>query len=200
LHLSGLPIIQHTVQAFLDALEDIEIILVLPKAHLAMAAAIIPKLSKPGSITIIEGGATRFHSVKNGLAQIDDPAVVFIHDGVRPLVSSQLIHSCREHALKYGNAIPAIPMKDSVRQLFPEEGINKAVNREHYKIIQTPQTFLSEIIVPAFETTYNESFTDEATVIEQTGHAVHLVDGEEGNIKITRPLDLIIAESLLNNS
>ncbi|RAI99861.1 2-C-methyl-D-erythritol 4-phosphate cytidylyltransferase [Chitinophaga skermanii] len=195
LHLHGKPVIHHTLQAFLSAYDDMQVILVCPSAHQVIAQEIVAGLSKPSAVKVIQGGETRFHSVKNGLQEVTAPSVVFVHDGVRPLVSTELIQTCYEAAIAHGSAIPAIPMKDSIREVQGEH--NKAVDRECYKIIQTPQTFLSEIILPAFDHPYDPLFTDEATVAEKNGHPVHLVAGEEANIKITKPLDLIIATALM---
>ena len=195
LELAGKPVLWHTVTAFVKAYSDIQIILVLPEIHFSYVAGWLPEFSGT-TITLIKGGETRFHSVKNGLDQVNEPAVIFVHDGVRPLASTTLIHDCYEAAMESGSAIPAIDMKDSIRET--EENGNKAVNRERFKIIQTPQTFLSEVILPAFALPYDPLFTDEATVVERQGYRIRLVPGEEANIKITRPLDLVVANALLS--
>lgn len=195
LELSGKPVLWHTVNAFANAFADIQIVLVLPEAHFDYVKPWLHEFNTVTAVTLVKGGDTRFHSVKNGLNEVKTPAVVFVHDGVRPLISTVLIRSCYEAALEKGSAIPVIDMKDSIRQLEGEG--NKAVDREQFKIIQTPQTFLSEWLLPAFSLPYDPLFTDEATVVERQGHRVHLVPGEEANIKITRPLDLTIASALL---
>jgi len=194
LELAGKPVLWHTVTAFVNAYSDIQIILVLPEIHFSYVAGWLPEFAGT-TITLIKGGDTRFHSVKNGLDQVKESAVIFVHDGVRPLVSTTLIRGCYEAAVESGSAIPAIDMKDSIRETGGFG--NKAVNRESFKIIQTPQTFLSELILPAFALPYDPLFTDEATVVERQGHRIRLVPGEEANIKITRPLDLIVADALL---
>jgi 2-C-methyl-D-erythritol 4-phosphate cytidylyltransferase len=196
LELAGKPVLWHTVHAFVSAYSDIEIVLVLPEAHFEYVQPWLHEFNTTTTVTLVKGGETRFHSVKNGLQLVQEPAVVFVHDGVRPLISTSLIHACYEAALEKGSAIPVIEMKDSIREIAGEE--NKAVNREQFKIIQTPQTFLSEWLLPAFSLPYNPLFTDEATVVEKQGHRIQLVPGEEANIKITRPLDLTIANALLN--
>jgi len=195
LELAGKPVLYHTIAAFINAYEDMEVVLVVPEAHFAPAQQVLNCFSTAPAVTLVKGGETRFHSVKNGLQQVQEKSVVFVHDGVRPLLSAALIHTCYEAALVHGNAIPVTDMKDSIREL--QGDANKAVNREWYKIIQTPQTFLSEQLLPAFELPYDPLFTDEATVVERLGHRIHLVVGEERNIKITRPLDLVIAHALL---
>jgi 2-C-methyl-D-erythritol 4-phosphate cytidylyltransferase len=193
LELAGKPVLWHTMQAFANAYTDMEIVLVLPEAHFHVVAPWLPS-----AVTLVKGGDSRFQSVKNGLQLIDQPSVVFVQDGVRPLLSTALIHRCYEAALEHGSAIPVIDMKDSVREVSADG--NRAVDREQFKIIQTPQTFLSEWLLPAFELPYDPMFTDEATVVERQGHRIRLVQGEEANIKITRPLDLVVAEALLKNS
>lgn len=195
LELSGKPVLWHTVNAFVSAFSDIRIVLVLPEVHFGYVEPWLHEFNTAANVTLVKGGETRFHSVKNGLQEVKTPSVVFVHDGVRPLISTSLIRSCYETALAKGSAIPVIDMKDSIRQVEGEG--NKAVDREQFKIIQTPQTFLSEWLLPAFELPYDPLFTDEATVVERQGHRVHLVPGEEANIKITRPLDLTIASALL---
>ncbi len=195
LDLNGKPVLYHTIAAFVNAYADIRIVLVLPEAHFESAEQVLSHFPARPDITLVKGGETRFHSVKNGLQHAGPDAVIFVHDGVRPLISPALIRNCYEAALVYGAAIPVIDMKDSIRVVEKEK--NAAVDREKYRIIQTPQTFLSEILLPAFDLPYDPLFTDEATVAERLGHTIHLVQGEEANIKITRPLDLIIASALL---
>ena len=194
LELAGKPVLLHTIQAFAAAYDDMEIVLAVPSAHFTYVDTLLKELPVLSRITLVAGGETRFHSVKNGL-QHARHSVVFVHDGVRPLVSASLIRHCYETTLQYGSAIPVIDMKDSIREITGSG--NKAVDRDKYKIIQTPQTFLSDILLPAFELPYDPLFTDEATVVERLGNKVHLVQGEESNIKITKPLDLTIAAALL---
>jgi len=199
LMLRGKPVLWHTVNAFLDAYEDLEIILVVPEEHMETGKAVVYATDAPHRIRIVTGGATRFQSVRNGLRAVSDDSIVFVHDGVRCLLSKALIHHCYEQALQYGSAVPAIGARDSVRLVSP--GVSKAesevLERDRVRLVQTPQTFLSSILLPAFETEYQERFTDEATVVEAAGGKVHLVEGEITNIKITTPIDLAIAEKIL---
>src|SRR5690606_14168314 len=146
-------------------------------------------------IRITAGGDTRFQSVKNGLQLVEDESMIFVHDGVRCLLSTDLIKRCYDQAIETGSAIPAISSKDSVR-LITEEG-NEAIDRSNVKLIQTPQTFHSKILLPAFNIDYKDKFTDEATVVEAFGLKVFLIEGEGNNIKITHPVDLILAETIL---
>jgi 2-C-methyl-D-erythritol 4-phosphate cytidylyltransferase len=194
--LSGKPILYHTIQAFLTAYADLEVILVLPEEHLELGKEIIDAYFDASRIQIAIGGRTRFHSVQNGLALVSGESIVFVHDAVRCLVSQQLIEKCYAAALATGTAIPAIASKDSVRLQTPDG--NEAFDRNNVRLIQTPQTFHSKIILPAFNgIDYKEHFTDEATVVEAFGLTVQLVEGEEQNIKITQPIDLVVAEQLL---
>lgn len=195
LPLAGKPVLYYTIAAFTAAYEDVRIVLVVPEAHKAQIAAVLAAFDRPPSVTLVNGGETRFHSVRNGLQVVQGDAVVFVHDGVRPLVSTSLIRTCYEAALVQGSAVPAIELKDSIREV-DDEG-NMAADRSRFRIIQTPQTFLSELLIPAFEQPYDALFTDEATVVERMGHAIHLVQGEEHNIKITRPADLAVATAFL---
>ncbi|WP_109700068.1 2-C-methyl-D-erythritol 4-phosphate cytidylyltransferase [Chitinophaga deserti] len=198
MEIGGKPVLHHTINAFRTAYPDIRIVLVIPQAHQAYIAPLLVSFDVPPSIMIVHGGETRFHSVKNGLETITEPAVVFVHDGVRPLLSPALIRRCCEGALSKGNAIPAIEVKDSLREV-DDEG-NLSVDRSRFRIIQTPQTFLSEQLLPAFDQPYDPLFTDEASVAERYGAEINLVEGEERNIKITRPLDMAIAEVLLQQA
>jgi 2-C-methyl-D-erythritol 4-phosphate cytidylyltransferase len=193
--LNNKPVLYYTLKTFLDSYTDLQIVLVLPLDYTDMGQEIIDAYFDKNRIRIAAGGETRFQSVKNGLALIEDEAIIFVHDGVRCLVSKTLIHRCYEQAVETGTAIPAITSKDSIR-LLTEEG-NEAFDRSNVKLIQTPQTFHSKILLPAFQIDYKDKFTDEATVVEAYGIKVSLVEGEENNIKITRPLDLIIAEKIL---
>lgn len=192
--LNGKPILWHSIKAFTDAYADIEIILVLPTLYIQEGE----KLSKDfpaHSIKVTAGGETRFHSVKNGLKLVEEKSIVFVHDGVRCLVSPGLIHRCYEKAVEKGNAIPAIAAMDSIR--IETDNENKQVDRNTVRMIQTPQTFLSEIILSAFRQEYNASFTDEASVAENAGEKIYLIEGEATNIKITKPIDLLVAEKIL---
>ncbi len=214
LMLRGKPVLWHTLKVFLDAYEDLEIILVLPEEHMETGRAILYSTEAPHRIRMVPGGATRFHSVKNGLEALGrnrmsgigitggaieavstEASVIFVHDGVRCLLTTELVHRCYEHAVQYGTAIPVIDSKDSVRLVTPAG--NEAIDRTFVKLVQTPQTFLSPILLSSYGVEYREAFTDEATVVEAFDHAVHLVEGEIHNIKITTPADLVLAEQLL---
>ena len=193
--LHGKPILWYTLQRFLSIWDDLHVVLVLPKEHQAEGVKIVESLQASHRVSVAEGGDTRFQSVKNGLSLIKEPAVIFVHDGVRCLLSSELIKRCYEQALEKGSAIPAVAATDSIR-IVEGEG-HYVADRNLVRIIQTPQTFLSDLLLPAFQQSYQASFTDEATVVEASGKKVFLIEGEYTNLKITRPEDLQIAEQIL---
>jgi 2-C-methyl-D-erythritol 4-phosphate cytidylyltransferase len=195
LPLCGKPVLWYSLETFLQAWPDMQIILVLPKDHQEAGLAIVNNTSDPARIRITVGGETRFHSVKNGLAAIEDLGVVFVHDAVRCLLSIDLIHRCYERTVEKGNAIPAIQPIDTLRIETPDG--SQLIDRSKVRIIQTPQTFFSYIIKKAFEQPFDTSFTDEASVVEKLGVAIQLIEGEATNIKITRPLDILLAEKIL---
>lgn len=189
------PVLHYTVKAFIEAFADIHIILVLPADQVSYAQILLQSFPERIDLTIVTGGETRFHSVQNGLKCVIENSIVFVQDGVRPIISADLIRRCYEQAVEKGSAIPAIAVTDSMR--LQEGDDSKPVNRDHLRIIQTPQTFRSDILLPAFEQPYSDAFTDEATVAEAYGTKVYLIEGERSNIKVTTPEDLIIAEALL---
>jgi 2-C-methyl-D-erythritol 4-phosphate cytidylyltransferase len=192
------PVLYYTINTFLQAFNDISIILILPKTHIAEGEALVNTFFKNDSVQIVEGGETRFHSVQNGLQRIKDESVVFVHDGVRCLLTTDLIHRCYDAAVEFGTAIPVIDSKDSVRMI--NEYSSEALNRTNIKLVQTPQTFKSTFLLPAYKVAFENVFTDEASVVEAAGRSIHLIQGEENNIKITQPIDLVIAAQLLNTS
>lgn len=193
--LQGKSLLWHSVQAFLAAFDDMHIVLVLPEANLDEGRRLAEDCNAVDRISVTAGGETRFHSVQNGLALVQEPAVVFVHDGVRCLVTPELIRRCYTQALEKGSAIPAVAATDSIRMMDGDN--SKVVDRNLVRIIQTPQTFTSAVLLPAYRTAYNPAFTDEATVAEHAGQTVFLIEGEHTNIKITRPVDLLIGERIL---
>jgi 2-C-methyl-D-erythritol 4-phosphate cytidylyltransferase len=193
--LKNKPVLYYTLKTFLEAYDDLKIILVLPLDFTDMGQEIIDAYFDKDRIKIASGGDTRFQSVKNGLALVEDESIIFVHDGVRCLITKELIYCCHKQAVETGTAIPAVISKDSVR-ILGKEG-SEAVDRNKVMLIQTPQTFHSKILLPAFQIDYKDKFTDEASVVEAYGIKVSLVEGEENNIKITRPIDLLIAEKIL---
>ncbi len=190
------PVLYYTLQTFLNAFADIQIILVLPLDFTDMGQEIIDAYFEKEKIRITAGGDTRFQSVKNGLQLVEGDSIIFVHDGVRCLLTENLIHRCYASAVDTGTAIPVINSKDSVR-IVNDKG-NDAIDRNKVMLVQTPQTFHSKILLAAFKIDYKEKFTDEASVVEAYGLKVSLVEGEENNIKITRPIDLLIGEKIIN--
>ena len=195
LPLLGKPILCYAIEAFANAMPGIHQILVLPSDQVQTAQTLLRSYSNTVDVTIVVGGQTRYHSVQNGLRKVHDDGVVFVHDGVRPLISTDLIVKCYKQALEKGSAIPVMPVVESIRMI--DGDVSTAVDRDKLRIIQTPQTFRTEIILPAFQQEYDPSFTDEATVVEANGTKVYLIDGMRGNIKITTPEDMTIAETLI---
>ncbi|MEO6254008.1 MAG: 2-C-methyl-D-erythritol 4-phosphate cytidylyltransferase [Ferruginibacter sp.] len=194
--LKGKPVLYYTIHSFLQAYDDLQIILVLPEDHTAAGQEVIDAFFDYERIQLAVGGRTRFHSVQSGLQLVNEECMVFVHDAVRCLVSVDLIRRCYEAAIENGSAIPVIDSKDSVRLVTADD--NEALERTAIKLVQTPQTFHSKILLPAYQIDYKDKFTDEATVVEAFGLKVKLVEGEENNFKITRPVDLVIAEHLLS--
>lgn len=194
--LKNKPVLYYSLKTFVDAYQDLEVILVLPAEHIKKGQEIIDAYFDKNRVQITEGGDTRFQSVKNGLKLIEEESIIFVHDAVRCLASENLVQRCYESALETGTAIPVIASKDSVR-LINDEG-SEVINRDKVMLVQTPQTFHSKILLPAYQIDYKEQFTDEATVVEAFGLKVSLVKGEDTNIKITKPIDLLIAEKVLD--
>jgi len=196
--LNGQPVLWYTISTFLQAYPDLRIILVLPESHLSTGHELVDSHMGKERILILPGGENRFHSVKTGLKHVPGDAIVFIHDGVRCLVTVQLIRECYEQTLLTGSAIPAIAPPDSVRQLT-QEGASRVIDRNDIRLIQTPQTFRSILIKEAYEQEYDTRFSDDATVFESKGHSVNLIPGEVTNLKITLPVDLQFALKILEN-
>lgn len=172
-------------------------ILVLPEAHLSLWRSLCEKHSFELPHQLVAGGSTRFHSVKNGLDQVpENDGVVGVHDGVRPLVSAETIDRAFQGAAEHGNAIPVVLVNESVREV--DEKGNKAVNRDRYRLVQTPQCFQTKVLKQAFQQPYQTGFTDDASVLEANGGTIHLVEGNRENIKLTTPADLLLAKALMS--
>lgn len=189
------PIIYHCISAFLAATANINFVVV---CHADFKTDIMNALKDfaKANISFCTGGNTRYESVQLGLQLCADDSIVLVHDAVRCLASPTLINAIINNAMQYGNAIPFIDVKDSMR-IVDNKG-NRAIDRDCLKIVQTPQGFKTNIIKPIFKQVYQSNFTDEATVCELSGIDIHLIEGEETNIKITYPTDLIFASSVLS--
>ena len=195
LEIKGKPILIHTLEAFMNFDASLQLILVLPAAQFEFWKTLCKKHALNIPHQIVAGGQTRFQSVKNGLDAVKVPAIVAIHDGVRPLVSKETISRCFDAAAKFGAAIPTMDSIESIR--FVDANGSKSVDRNAYKMVKTPQVFDAELLKEAYEQEFSVLFTDDASVVEAMGITVQLVDGNRENIKITTEFDLIVAERLL---
>lgn len=195
LPLCGKPIVMHTLETFYNFDSHIELILVLPEHLMVYWQNLCVEHLFDIPHHIVAGGQERFYSVKNGLVFAKPNALIAIHDGVRPFVSHSTLERCFEQAELQGNAIPAMPLVDSIREIKLNK--NQIVDRTKLRAIQTPQVFQSQIITKAFEQPFSPTFTDDASVVEAYGEKIHLVEGNVENIKLTTPFDLLIGEALL---
>lgn len=191
----GKPILMHTLELFHRWDKTAALVLVLPEAHQEYWQMLVSELNCTIPHRIASGGETRFHSVKNGLALLTDCELIGIHDGVRPLVSLEVIHNCFHQASTFGAVIPIISITESIRKR--DKNGSHSVNRDDYFVVQTPQVFHNDWLITAYKQEYIPAFTDDASVVEASGKTIHLVPGNKENIKITTPLDLAIAKELL---
>jgi len=199
MELNGKPILMHTISAFAKNIHQPKIILVLAPEEESTWIELVKKHQFETPHQIVYGGEERFHSVKNALAQIlDENAIIAIHDGVRPLVSQQTISNCFTSAKINGNAIAAIPSKDSVRRFVSSQ--SEALLRSEIYLVQTPQTFRFEQLKKAYLQDYKQEFTDDASVVEKVGYPIYIEKGDEFNFKVTFKEDIIIAEALLKSN
>ena len=218
LPVGGLPVLMHTIRRFRNFNDRMRIILVLPKHQQEYWKELCERHSFCEPIVIADGGETRFHSVKNGLDCIPDDAcgTVGVHDGVRPFVSADTIRRTYAKAAEMGAAVPVVPVVDTLRHLLKSDKQNasdatttaatsqdggetpsETVPRSEYRIVQTPQASGIRLLKEAYAQDYSEAFTDDASVVEHLGHEVALVEGNQENIKITRPFDMAVAEVIL---
>lgn len=197
LELDGVPVLVRTVRRFQEALPGAPIVLVLPAAHMPVWGEMSAHWSVV-NVDVCQGGDSRFESVKNGLAAIQGCDWVVVHDGVRPLVSCDLICRVLSAAHDSGAAIPVVDPVDSLREITADG--SRAVDRSRFRAVQTPQVFKKEILKQAYNQPCNPAFTDDATVVESLGVKVTLCAGERSNIKITTPEDMAVAESLLHQN
>ena len=193
----GRPVLMHTLQQFRNAIADLRIILVLPREQQDYWRERCRQYEFGVEHRVADGGQTRFHSVKNGLALIPDgeEGIVGVHDGVRPFASADLIRRCYAAAVEAEAVVPAVPVVESLRH--EERG---AIDRKGYRLVQTPQTFSIPLLKAAYRQAYLETFTDDASVVEAYGHRVAMIDGIRENIKLTTPFDMVVAEALLAES
>ena len=195
LEIQGKPILMHTLDVFNRFDAAMQLILVLPSVQIDLWKELCVKHNFTLNHEIVAGGQSRFNSVKNGLEVVKTPALVAVHDGVRPLVSIETIARCFESAEKYNAAIPVVDLVDSIRQVTSTD--SQSVDRNAFKLVQTPQIFDAELLLKAYEQKYTPLFTDDASVVEALGAKIHLVEGNRENIKITTEFDLKMAESIM---
>lgn len=199
LPIAGKPILLRTIDAFRNAVDGIKIVVCLPATHFDYWEKCCKENGfDTHDITIVEGGKTRFHSVLNGLNTIkaDGDALVGVHDGVRPFASAEMINRLYDAAEKDKAVVPVVDSVDSVR-ILSQNGENSQIDRRMVKLVQTPQVFDLQLLKKAYGVGFIETFTDDASVVEYSGHKISLVEGCRENIKITTPMDLAIAEFIL---
>lgn len=200
LPIGGKPVLMHTIEAFRHALDDVQIVLVLPAEQQDYWLGLCKEYGFPSPELIANGGETRFHSVKNGLALLpeDDHAVVGVHDGVRPFVSAETIRRCYAAAAEGKAVVPVVPVVETIRQILPD-GNSITRPRGEYRLVQTPQTFPLTLLRQAYQQPFSEAFTDDASVVEALGKEITMVEGNKENIKLTTPEDIRLAEFLTLN-
>ncbi len=195
LNIGGKPVLMRTIEAFYNFDKSIRIIVALSASYREHWSKLCKGYGFSVYHEVVDGGETRFHSVKNGLELVGEGSVA-VHDAVRPFVSVSLLQTCFDEARDYKAVIPVIEVTDSIREIIDEKD-SKIVNRSRYRLVQTPQVFDCVLLKKAYEMDFSEAFTDDASVVESYGHSIHLVSGERTNIKITTPFDLDLGEVIL---
>ncbi len=194
--ISGLPVLMHTINAFRKYNPSLPIILVLPGEKMDEWNELVKKYDYENVQHLVEGSHSRYNSVYNGLKKVKADDIVAVHDGVRPMVTPAIIERTFKAAEIYGSAVTCVKLKDSVRKISQSNSFSQ--NRSEYVLVQTPQTFSGNIIKNAYIKGEMAEFTDDASVVEKSGHSIHLVDGDFRNIKITTNEDIALAEFYLN--
>jgi 2-C-methyl-D-erythritol 4-phosphate cytidylyltransferase len=197
IELDGTPILIHTLRAFFQYAPNLHVVLVLPEDDFTVWKTLTQKHKFHQNVVLQKGGETRFQSVRNGLEKIDGNGLVAIHDGVRPLVSPDIIGASFRLAAAHASAVAAVRLKDSIR--MTDQDTTQAADRSRFRLIQTPQTFRVDLIRNAYKIKEDPSLTDDASVAERAGHRISLFEGSYENIKITTKEDLIIADAFLRN-
>lgn len=196
LELAGRPVLMHTLEAFDRWDASARFIVVLPEDQIdtwkrLCEAHVFGRIHR-----VVAGGETRFHSVRNGLGAVASDGLIAVHDGVRPLVAPSVIAACFAAAADGGAAVPVVPVVESVREVDADGG-SRPVDRTRLRVVQTPQVFRADVLRAAYCLPYDPRFTDDASVVEASGVAVRLVPGNRENIKLTTPMDLLLAEQLM---
>lgn len=199
LPLAGMPVLMHTINRFAEC--NTHIVVVLPKTQITDWETLCREHSFTTPHATVSGGNTRFASVKNALDTItpQEGDLIAVHDGVRPLVTREIIEEAFNTALSHGSAIPVVEVTDTTRQLDDNGVTSHALLRASLRAVQTPQIFDALLLKSAYDVPFTEAFTDDASVVETFGHSVTLTHGSPRNIKITHSIDLLIAEELLRN-
>ena len=197
LPIGGKPVLMRTLEAFHACNREIQLIVVLPHSQQEFWRTLCREHRFTLPHVVVDGGETRFHSVKNGLVLVEAPALVGVHDGVRPFVSREVIDRCYGLAAEKRAVIPVIGVVETVRRMEGEESVT--VSRDDYRLVQTPQVFDAELLKAAYDQPYTPHFTDDASVVEAWGASVTLTPGNRENIKITTPFDLKIAAALIDS-
>ena len=197
--LGGRPILMHTIERLYAMDNSLQVVLVLPEEHLELWSNLCKQYKFQVPLQLTTGGSTRFHSVQNGLAMIDDieDAIVGVHDAVRPFVSQKVFDATYREAWINGSAIPMIEVQDSLRHVVGGQGASEVLPRDRYRLVQTPQVFKLSLLRRAYEQRYVEAFTDDASVVEALGESIFAVEGNRENIKLTTPFDMMVARTLI---
>ena len=197
--LAGKPVLMVTLEHLHALDKSLQVVLVLPQEHIELWKELCKEYSFEVPMMLAAGGTTRFHSVQNGLALVDDidEALVGVHDGVRPFVSQRLYDDAYREAMISGAVIPMIDIHDSVRHIIGCNGASEVVPRDRYRLVQTPQVFKLSVLRKAYEQRFVEGFTDDASVVEAMGVHVAGVEGNRENIKLTTPYDMMIANTII---
>jgi len=195
IEIAGKPILLYTLEKFYAFDSSAQLILTLPNEWRSFWNDMLTSHHCSIPHQIVDGGVERYHSIKNALA-VCTGDVIAVHDGVRPLVSNTTIERCLSALNTHEAVIPIIPLKESLRSISNNQ--SKAVNRADYCLVQTPQCFRASVLKKAYDQPFHTGITDDASLVEEAGFFVHLVDGNEENLKITSPNDLFVAEAYLN--
>ena len=196
LELAGRPVLMHTLEAFDRWDASARLIVVLPEDQIDTWKRLCEAHAFDRAHRVVAGGETRFHSVRNGLDVVASDGLIAVHDGVRPLVAPSVIAACFAAAADGGAAVPVVPVVESVREVDADGG-SRPVDRTRLRVVQTPQVFRADVLRAAYRLPYDPRFTDDASVVEASGVAVRLVPGNRENIKLTTPMDLLLAEQLM---
>lgn len=196
LELKGKPVLFHTITCFHTFDPSAQILVSLPFDWQQYWVEICEKHGFLVPHTVISGGKERYHSIQNALLEAQGNWIA-VHDGVRPFPSQTTIATCFEMAEQKGNAIPVIAVKESIRKVEGNE--STALIRSEYRLVQTPQVFEANLLRKAYTQPFHDGITDDASLVEALGETIYLVDGNEENIKITNPSDLIVAEAILQH-